>query len=91
MGRDARAPRRFVIGPEGDILRIGDLRSLDIARSVLRTDPKIVAAISGGLLALCDASEHYGLTPQEFLTWQDALDNFNVSGLLATSPWDYRH
>jgi hypothetical protein len=91
MASDARVPRSYVTGPDGDVLTLENLPSADTGRWVARRKAQIVAAVRGGLLSLDEACERYQLTPEEFFAWQSALDHFGLSGLRATDARDYRH
>jgi Protein of unknown function (DUF1153) len=91
MGSDARAPRSYVTGPDGDVLTLDNLPAADTGRWVARKKAQIVAAVRGGLLSLDEACARYGLTPEEFIAWQSALHHFGVKGLRATDARDYRH
>jgi hypothetical protein len=42
---------------------------------------EIVAAVRGGFLSLDDALERYGLSIEEYLTWQHGVDLFGQAGL----------
>jgi len=42
---------------------------------------EIVAAVRGGYLSLDDALERYGLSIEEYLTWQHGIDLFGQAGL----------
>jgi hypothetical protein len=91
MASDARVPRSYVTGPDGDVLTLENLPAADTGRWVARKKAQIVAAVRGGLLSLDEACERYHLTPEEFLAWQSALEHFGLSGLRATDARDYRH
>ena len=42
---------------------------------------EIVAAVRGGFLSLDDALQRYGLSIEEYLTWQHGIDLFGHAGL----------
>jgi hypothetical protein len=88
MERDAR---NSVSGPDGRKLTFEDLPPPGTARWVPRKKAAIVAAVRGGLLSLSEAQTRYALTPEEFSSWQDAMDQFGLEGLRATRLRDYRH
>jgi hypothetical protein len=88
---DAREPRSYVTGPDGDVLTLDNLPAADTRRWVARKKAQIVAAVRGGLLSFDAACERYELTPEEFLAWQSALEHFGLNGLRATVARDYRH
>jgi hypothetical protein len=84
MGKDARAPVNHVIGPEGDVLTLGNLPSATTGRWVPRRKAEVVLAVRGGLLSFGEACRRYNLTAEEFLTWQDGLEQQGIRGLRAT-------
>ena len=86
--RHSRA--RYVIGPDGRALTVGDLPPRNTKRWVTRRKAELVAAVRGGLLSLDEACERYALTIDEFLSWQTTLDRHGLPGLRATRVQDYR-
>jgi hypothetical protein len=85
MESDVRKPKGYVIGPDGNVLTIDGLPSPGPGRWVSRKKAQVIAAVRGGLLSLGEAYERYELTPEEFLGWQDGLDQFGMRGLRATN------
>jgi hypothetical protein len=75
-----------VVGPDGDVLTLADLPPPDTERWVPRKKARLVAAICGGLISLNDACIRYRLTPEEFASWKDALDDRGLKGLWVTKP-----
>ena len=90
MGRDARNPVSFVIGPGGRQITIADLPSPRTKRWVSRRKAEIVAAVEGGLLSLDDVCRRYSLSVEEFMSWEDGLHQHGVAGLRATRVQQYR-
>lgn len=80
----------YVIGPDGTPLTIKDLPPTSTKRWVIRRKAEVVSAVRGGLLTLEEACERYGLTVEEFLSWQKAIDQFGMPGLRATRVQQYR-
>lgn len=80
----------YVIGPTGAPLTINDLPPPDTGRWVIRRKAEVVAAVRGGLMPLDDALLRYGLTPEEFETWQSAIDSHGLAGLRTTRIQHYR-
>lgn len=80
-----------VIGPDGDVLTIADLPTPDTIRWVPRRKARVVAAVCGGLITLNEACDRYRLTPEEFASWKQALDEEGLSGLSATRTHRHRH
>lgn len=87
-----RAPKRehVVIGPEGTPLTLADLPKPDTVRWVIRRKAEVVAAVRGGLLTLDNALERYGLSAEEFMSWQRSIESHGISGLRTTRIQQYR-
>ena len=79
-----------VIGPEGTPLTIADLPKPDTVRWVIRRKAEVVAAVRGGLLTLEGACKRYGLSSEEFLSWQNSIESHGISGLRTTRIQHYR-
>ena len=81
---------RYVIGPTGAPLTLGDLPPSNTQRWVIRRKAEVVAAVRGGLLTLDEACERYRLTNEEFLGWQQSIDSHGLAGLRTTRIQQYR-
>ena len=81
---------KYVIGPDGGLLSLADLPSPNTKRWVIRRKARVVAAVRGGLLSLEEACSRYTLTPDEFLSWQAAIDQHGLAGLRTTRIQQYR-
>ena len=79
-----------VIGPEGTPLTLADLPKPDTVRWVIRRKAEVVAAVRGGLLTLDSACERYGLSNEEFLSWQRSIESHGIAGLRTTRIQVYR-
>ena len=79
-----------VIGPLGEPLTIADLPPANTRRWVVRRKAEVVAAVNGGLLSIDDVLERYGLTLEEFASWQRAVDRSGMQGLRVTRIQHYR-
>ncbi len=79
-----------VIGPEGTPLTLADLPKPDTVRWVIRRKAEVVAAVRGGLLTLDAACERYGLSGEEFLSWQRSIESHGIAGLRTTRVQQYR-
>lgn len=79
-----------VIGPLGEPLTIADLPSPQTRRWVVRRKAEVVSAVNGGLLSVDDVLERYGLTLEEFASWQRAVDRSGMQGLRVTRIQHYR-
>lgn len=79
-----------VIGPLGEPLTLADLPPPATRRWVVRRKAEVVAAVNGGLLSIDDVLERYGLTLEEFASWQRAVDRSGMQGLRVTRIQHYR-
>ncbi|MEL6486473.1 MAG: DUF1153 domain-containing protein [Pseudomonadota bacterium] len=79
-----------VIGPLGEPLTLDDLPSPNTKRWVMRRKAEVVAAVNGGLLTIDEVLERYGLTLEEFASWQRAMDRSGMKGLRVTRIQKYR-
>ena len=79
-----------VIGPLGEPLTLADLPSPRTKRWVIRRKAEVVAAVNGGLLTIEEVLERYGLTLEEFASWQRAVDRSGMQGLRVTRIQHYR-
>ncbi len=80
-----------VIGPLGEPLTLETLPAPNTRRWVIRCKAEVVAAVSGGLLTLDEACERYGLSLEEFVAWQRAVDRSGMHGLRVTRLHHYRY
>jgi hypothetical protein len=71
-------------------IRLEDLPSPATRRWVARRKAMVVAAIHAGLLTLEEACARYGLSLDEFLSWQSAYSAEGVRGLRATKAKEPR-
>jgi Protein of unknown function (DUF1153) len=84
-------PRRVrIAGPDGHRLTFGDLPPPTTKRWVVRRKAEVVAAVSGGMLSIEEACNLYGLTAEEFLSWQHAIYQYGYKGLRVTRIQQYR-
>ena len=81
---------KYVIGPDGSPLTIADLPPPNTKRWVIRRKAEVVAAVNGGLLTIDEVLERYGLTLEEFASWQRAVDRSGMQGLRVTRIQHYR-
>jgi hypothetical protein len=73
--------------------RLTDLEELpprDTKRWVVRRKAAVVNGVRDGLLTIEQACERYGLTAEEFLSWQRLIDEHGVRALRVTRLQDYR-
>jgi hypothetical protein len=83
-------PPAYVIGPLGERLTLEALPSTSLRRWVPRRKAEVVAAVDGGLLTLDHACERYGITLEEFVSWQRAVERAGLKGLQVTKIQHYR-
>ncbi len=79
-----------VIGPPGEPLTLETLPPPETRRWVTRRKAEVVAAVQGGLLTLDEACERYGLSVEELISWQRAIDRSGMQGLRVTRLQYYR-
>jgi transposase len=79
-----------VIGPLGQPLTLDSLPSPKTRRWVVRRKAEVVAAVKGGLLTTDEACKRYGLSVEEFTSWQRAVDRAGLAGLRVTRTQHYR-
>jgi hypothetical protein len=79
-----------VIGPLGEPLTIDSLPDPTTTRWVVRRKAEVVSAVNGGLLSVDEACARYGLTLEEFASWQRAIDRSGMPGLRVTRIQHYR-
>ena len=72
-------------------MTMDDLPPPNIGRWITRRKAEVVTAVQTGLLSLDDVCARYGITSEEFLSWQRLLDEHGLRGLRATRLQKYRH
>ena len=87
LNKDGEA---YVVGPTGTPLTLRDLPPVNTDRWVIRRKAEVVAAVNGGLLTIDEVLERYGLTLEEFASWQRAVDRSGMQGLRVTRIQHYR-
>ncbi len=80
-----------IIEQVGEPLTMDDLPPPNIRRWITRRKAEVVTAVRAGLLSLDEACVRYGITSEEFLSWQRLLDEQGLRGLRATRLQEYRH
>ena len=79
-----------IIGPDGRTLTLADLPPPSTTRWVVRRKAEVVAAVRGGLLSRDEAVERYSLSPEEFDSWLNMIDEYGIPGLRTTRVRHYR-
>jgi hypothetical protein len=88
---ETRAPRPAqVIGPLGEPLTLDSLPPASTSRWAVRRKAEVVAAVNGGLLSVDEACQRYGLSLEEFASWQRAVDRSGMPGLRVTRIQHYK-
>ena len=87
---DIRPRIRPVLGPNGVPLSVADLPPPNTGRWVMRRKAEVVAAVRGGLLSVETACGRYTLSTDEYLNWEQAIDEHGLLGLRATRLQMYR-
>ena len=80
----------YVIGPTGAPLTRNDLPPANTGRWVIRRKAEVVAAVRGGLITMDEALERYGITQDEFVSWQRSIEQHGMAGLRTTRLQQYR-
>ena len=81
---------RAVTLPDGTIMTRADLPDPRTRRWVASRKAAVVRAVSHGLITRDHAIATYGLTEEEYDSWQSAVANFGEAALKATSLQRYR-
>lgn len=81
---------RAVTLPDGTVMTRADLPEPSTRRWVASRKAAVVRAVSHGLISREFAIETYGLTEEEYESWQSAVANHGEAALKATSLQRYR-
>ncbi len=76
--------------PDGSILTQSDLPPADTTRWVVKRKAIVVLAVHSGLISLDDALRRYGISNEEFSSWEKAMLAHGSSGLRVTHLKKYR-
>ncbi|MHA1152121.1 MAG: CtrA inhibitor SciP [Alphaproteobacteria bacterium] len=79
-----------VIGPAGEPMTLDDLPPPTLKRWITRRKAEVVTGVRAGLIGLDEACRRYGITSEEFLSWQHLLEDHGLQGLRTTRLRDYR-
>lgn len=75
---------------DGTIMTRADLPSQKTRRWVASRKAAVVRAVVGGLITRKEALDDYGLSEEEFLEWETAVDQHGEAALKATALQRYR-
>lgn len=79
-----------VVGPLGEPLSLETLPPSTTKRWVVRRKAEVIFAVNGGLLTLNQACDRYSISPEEFSSWQRAVERSGMPGLRVTRLKQYR-
>jgi hypothetical protein len=81
----------MVVGPLGEALTLETLPPSDKPIYwVSRRKAQVVAAVNGGLLTIEEACERYGISLEEYASWNHAATRSGVRGLRMTHRKNYK-
>lgn len=87
--RKVDGPRAVTL-PDGSVLTRADLPDDGTVRWVASRKAAVVKAVRFGLLPLEEALDRYGISEEEFESWNAAIDLHGESALRATTIQKYR-
>lgn len=76
--------------PNGTRMSRADLPPVSTTRWVASRKAAVVRAVVGGLISKKQACERYGLSEEEYETWQSAVTEHGEKALKATDIQKYR-
>ena len=79
-----------VVGPNGTMLSLDTLPPPDTRRWVARRKAEVVTAVRAGLLSFEEACDRYNISPEEFSSWERAIDRHGMGGLRVTRLQEFR-
>ena len=81
---------RSVTLPNGTVMTLADLPDVKTRRWVASRKALVVKAVAAGLISAEQAQDRYGISPEEFAEWQNAVRDHGLEGLKATALQKYR-
>ena len=69
---------------------LGDLPPPETQRWVARRKAQVVAAVRCGRLTFEEACRRYNISPEEFISWERAIDRHGLAALRVTKLQDFR-
>ena len=84
--RAARVP----LGPNGEVLTTDTLPSPGLKRWSAHRKAEVLAAVDCGLLSVDEACARYGISLDEFLSWNRAVGRAGLHGLSVKRVQDHR-
>lgn len=90
IAENLRERPRSVVGPNGTVLTLDSLPPPNTRRWVARRKAEVVTAVRAGLMTFDEACNRYGLTAEEFASWERAIDRHGLGGLRVTRLQQFR-
>ncbi len=90
MNSERPGRAEIVIGPAGKPLTVNNLPSPETKRWVMSRKADVVTAVRRGLIGRNDACDRYGISDEEFLSWERLIDAHGLRGLQTTRLQQYR-
>ena len=81
--RKVQGPRSVTL-PDGRVMTRADLPPKSTRRWVASRKHAVVRAVVHGLITQAEAQEEYGISPEEFRLWLDAVARHGEAGLKVT-------
>lgn len=88
---DASKIIHLVKGEDGRPVKMAELPPPGLKRWMPRSKAQVVAAVHSGAVSLDEACERYDLSVEEFLSWEEAIDHYGLTGLRMTELQRHRH
>ncbi len=87
--RKVDGPRSVTL-PDGSIMTRADLPATDTRRWVASRKAAVVKAVHANLISREDALKSYGLSEDEFTSWESAVKDHGIDALKTTALQKYR-
>lgn len=87
--RKVDGPRTVTL-PDGTTMTRADLPAPETRRWVASRKAAVVRGVTSGLISLEEALATYGLSDDEFASWQQAVERHGEAALKATTIQRYR-
>ncbi len=87
--RKVDGPRTVTL-PDGTTMTRADLPSPDTRRWVASRKAAVVRGVSFGLITMKEALDLYGLSEDEYASWEQAVEQHGEAALKATALQKYR-
>ena len=91
MGPESPDKVEALAGPTSKPITVDDLRPPDMERWVIHRKAKVVAAIRCGLISREETCDRYGISAEEFFSWETLSYQHGMQGLKSTRLQMYRN